>query len=153
MNMRQHKKGLPKISPGNRRTNQETRTTPMSMSSPLSMEEITRKYGKESWLILAILIFQTMEVIGLVWARNNFYFFLFFVFLFHLLFFFVFPLSVINSFIHWIIIDHRDTVLGSMETKMNDSWCQWKRRVKKLAENSTFRKLRSWHPVPSLHGK
>jgi len=27
------------------------------------------------------------------------------------------------------------------------------RRVKKLAENSTFRKLRSWHPVPSLHGK
>ena len=26
-------------------------------------------------------------------------------------------------------------------------------RVKKLAENSTFRKLRSWHPVPSLHGK
>lgn len=66
MNMRQHKKGLPKISPGNQRTNQETRTTPMSMSSPLSMEEITRKYEKESWLILAILIFQTMEVIGLV---------------------------------------------------------------------------------------
>ena len=28
-----------------------------------------------------------------------------------------------------------------------------KRRVKKLAENSTFRKLRSWHPVSSLHGK
>ena len=26
-------------------------------------------------------------------------------------------------------------------------------RVKKLALNSTFRKLRSWHPVPSLHGK
>ena len=24
---------------------------------------------------------------------------------------------------------------------------------KKLAWNSTFRKLRSWHPVPSLHGK
>ena len=23
----------------------------------------------------------------------------------------------------------------------------------KLASNSTFRKLRSWHPVPSLHGK
>ena len=22
-----------------------------------------------------------------------------------------------------------------------------------LAKNSTFRKLRSWHPVPSLHGK
>ena len=26
-------------------------------------------------------------------------------------------------------------------------------RVKKLASNSTFRKLRSWHPIPSLHGK
>ena len=26
-------------------------------------------------------------------------------------------------------------------------------RVKKLAWNSTFRKLRSWHLVPSLHGK
>ena len=26
-------------------------------------------------------------------------------------------------------------------------------RVKKLAQNSTFRKLRSWHPVLSLHGK
>ena len=28
-----------------------------------------------------------------------------------------------------------------------------KKRVKKLAENSTFRKLRSWHLVPSLHSK
>ena len=28
-----------------------------------------------------------------------------------------------------------------------------KRRVKKLAYSSTFRKLRSWHLVPSLHGK
>ena len=28
-----------------------------------------------------------------------------------------------------------------------------KRRVKKLAWNSTLKKLRSWHPVPSLHGK
>ena len=29
----------------------------------------------------------------------------------------------------------------------------WKRRVKMLAWNSTFKKLRSWHHVPSLHGK
>ena len=28
-----------------------------------------------------------------------------------------------------------------------------KKRVKKLAYSSTFRKLRSWHPLPSLHGK
>ena len=26
-------------------------------------------------------------------------------------------------------------------------------KVKKLAYSSTFRKLRSWHLVPSLHGK
>ena len=26
-------------------------------------------------------------------------------------------------------------------------------RVKKLAKSSTLKKLRSWHPVPSLHGK
>ena len=26
-------------------------------------------------------------------------------------------------------------------------------RVKKLAQSSTFRKLRSWHLVPSLHGR
>ena len=31
------------------------------------------------------------------------------------------------------------------------SWWQWRRRVKKLAWRSTFRKLRSWHPVLSLH--
>ena len=33
------------------------------------------------------------------------------------------------------------------------SWWKWKRRVKKLTYSSTFRKLRSWHLVPSLHGK
>ena len=27
------------------------------------------------------------------------------------------------------------------------------RKVKKLAQKSTLQKLRSWHPVPSLHGK
>ena len=33
------------------------------------------------------------------------------------------------------------------------SWWKWKRRVKKLAQNSKFKKWRSWHPVPSHHGK
>ena len=33
------------------------------------------------------------------------------------------------------------------------SWWKWKRRVKKLAKNSTFRKQRSRHLVPSLYGK
>ena len=33
------------------------------------------------------------------------------------------------------------------------SWWRWNRRVKKRAWNSAFKKRRSWHPVPSLHGK
>ena len=33
------------------------------------------------------------------------------------------------------------------------SWWKWKRKVKKLDWSSTFRKQRSWHLVPSLHGK
>ena len=33
------------------------------------------------------------------------------------------------------------------------SWWKWKRRVKKLSYNSTFKKQRSWHLVPLLHGK
>ena len=39
-------------------------------------------------------------------------------------------------------------VSGGTKEPLNKS----ERRVKKLAYNSTFRKLRSWHPVPSLHG-
>ena len=33
------------------------------------------------------------------------------------------------------------------------SWWGWKRRVKKLAWNSTFKKWKSWHLVLSLHSK
>ena len=33
------------------------------------------------------------------------------------------------------------------------SWWKWKRRVKKFGLKLNIRKLRSWHPVPSLHGK
>ena len=39
-----------------------------------------------------------------------------------------------------------------MKRNLKASWWKWKRRVKKLAQSSTFRK-RSWHLVPSLHGK
>ena len=38
-------------------------------------------------------------------------------------------------------------------TNYRASWWRWKRRVKKLACNSTFEKLRSWHQVPSLNSK
>ena len=41
------------------------------------------------------------------------------------------------------------------ESKRNSraSWWAWKKSVRKLAWNSTFKKLRSQHLVPSLHGK
>ena len=38
--------------------------------------------------------------------------------------------------------------LKSLLMKVKASW-----RVKKLFQSSTFRKRRSWHLVPSLHGK
>ena len=43
------------------------------------------------------------------------------------------------------------TQMAERETRV--SWWWWKWRVKKLAWNSTFRKLTSWHLVPSLYGK
>ena len=39
-----------------------------------------------------------------------------------------------------------DTTLMAQREEV--SWWKWKGRVKKLAWNSTFRKLRSWHLVP-----
>ena len=39
------------------------------------------------------------------------------------------------------------------KNNLRDSWWNWKRRVKTLAKNPTFRKLISCHWVPSLHGK
>ena len=43
--------------------------------------------------------------------------------------------------------------LQQKEKNWRASWWKWKKRVKKLALNSTFRKLRPWHLVPLLHGK
>ena len=45
------------------------------------------------------------------------------------------------------------TLTAESEEELKSLLMKWKRRVKKLAQSSTFRKLGSWHPVPSLHGK
>ena len=45
------------------------------------------------------------------------------------------------------------TLMAESEEDWRASWWKWKRILKKLAWNSTFKKLRSWHMVPSLHGK
>ena len=45
------------------------------------------------------------------------------------------------------------TLMAESEEELKSLLMKVKRRVKKLAYSSTFRKRRSWHPVPSLHGK
>ena len=44
-----------------------------------------------------------------------------------------------------------DTTLMAESEELKSLLVKVKRRVNKLAQNSTFRKLRSWHPVPSPH--
>ena len=46
-----------------------------------------------------------------------------------------------------------DTTLMAESEKLKSLLMKVEERVKKLASGSTFRKLRSWHPVPSFHGK
>ena len=45
------------------------------------------------------------------------------------------------------------TLMAESEEELKSLLMKVKEGVKKLALNSIFRKLRSWHPVPSLHGK
>ena len=45
------------------------------------------------------------------------------------------------------------TLMAESEEELKNLLMKSKRRVKKLASSSTFRKRRSWHLVPSLRGK
>ena len=45
------------------------------------------------------------------------------------------------------------TLMAESEEELKSLLMKVEERVKKLASGSTFRKLRSWHPVPSLHAK
>ena len=45
------------------------------------------------------------------------------------------------------------TFMAESQEELKSLLMKVKRRLKKLAYNSIFRKLRSWHLVPSLHGK
>ena len=45
------------------------------------------------------------------------------------------------------------TLLAESEEELKSLLLKVKVESEKLAESSTFRKLRSWDPVPSLHGK
>ena len=45
------------------------------------------------------------------------------------------------------------TLMAESEEELKSLLMKVKEDVEKLAYSSTFRKQRSWHPVPSLHGK
>ena len=45
------------------------------------------------------------------------------------------------------------TLMAESEEELKSLLMKVKEEVKKLAYSSIFRKRRSWHPVPSLHGK
>ena len=46
------------------------------------------------------------------------------------------------------LMAEREDELKSLLMKVKEE-----RKVKRRAKSSTFRKLKSWHPFPSLHGK
>ena len=45
------------------------------------------------------------------------------------------------------------TLMAESEEELKNLLMKVKEEREKLAQNSTFGKLRSWHLVPSLHGK
>ena len=45
------------------------------------------------------------------------------------------------------------SLMTESEEELKSLLMKVKEESEKLAQNSTFKKLRSWHPVPSLHGK
>ena len=45
------------------------------------------------------------------------------------------------------------TLMAESEEELKNPLMKVKEESEKLAYNSTYKKLRSWHPVPSLQGK
>ena len=45
------------------------------------------------------------------------------------------------------------TLMAESEEELKSLFIKVKEESEKVGLNSTFRKLRSWHQVPSLHGK
>ena len=46
-----------------------------------------------------------------------------------------------------------DTILMAENEELKSLLLKVKEESEKVGLNSTFSKLRSWHPIPSLHGK
>ena len=48
---------------------------------------------------------------------------------------------------------HDTTLMSQSKEELKSLWMKVKEESEKVGLNLTFRKLRSWHPVPSLQGK
>ena len=48
---------------------------------------------------------------------------------------------------------HDTTLMSQSKEELKSLWMKVKEESEKVGLNLTFRKLRSWHLVPSLHGK
>ena len=48
---------------------------------------------------------------------------------------------------------HDTTLMSQSKEELNSLWMKVKEGSEKVGLNLTFRKLRSWHLVPSIHGK
>ena len=46
-----------------------------------------------------------------------------------------------------------NTLMSESKEEVKSILMKVKEKSEKVGFNSTFRKLRSWHPIPSLHGK
>ena len=55
----------------------------------------------------------------------------------------------INNFIY----ADDTTLMAESEEELKSLLMKGKVESEKVGKSSTFRKLKSWHPVPSLHGK
>ena len=62
-------------------------------------------------------------------------------------------IKIARRYINYLRFADDTTLKAESKEELKNFLMKMKRTVKMLAYNSTFKKLRSWHPVPSLHGK
>ena len=62
-------------------------------------------------------------------------------------------IKIAGGNINNLIYANGTTLLAESEEELKKLFMKVKEDSEKVGLNSTFRKLRSWHPVPTLHGK
>ena len=62
-------------------------------------------------------------------------------------------IKIARRFINNLRYADDTTLMAEREEELKSLLMKLKEESEKVGLNSTFRKLRSWHPVPSLHGK